>query len=225
MKKVFWTILLTFLLLFLFWAYLRLFNTLLATRLASWFAPCEQCVCQTGSYQVEIPDFSQQFDAIKTQLADITQKLESQSYTTGDQFLFETRVPTKVALYYFNHIADQKLPPEQQINLTSLLPVYRIFPPSKNLLVDVLNELIKGNLTLEEKKQWFLTEFPHPQFVLRSHMLSSDGVLTLEFSEVPGFTSWWSARMLILSNVIVKTMLQFPGVKKVVFVPEELFQP
>lgn len=153
MKKIFWTILLMFLLLFLFWAYLRLFNSHLASRLASWFASCEQCVCQTDSCEAQIPDFSQQFDAIKTQLADITKKLESQPSITGDQSLFETRVPTKVALYYFNQIVDQKLPLEQQINLTSLLPVYRIFPPSKNLLVDVVNELIKGNLTVEEKRQ------------------------------------------------------------------------
>jgi spore germination protein GerM len=100
-----------------------------------------------------------------------------------------------------------------------------MFPASKNILEDTLNELIKGNLTASEKQQWFTTEFPHPAFALLSAMLGSDGALTLEFSDVPGFTDGWSARMLILSNLIKKTALQFPSVKHVVFVPETLFQP
>jgi hypothetical protein len=50
-------------------------------------------------------------------------------------------------------------------------------------------------------------------------------VLTLKFTEVPGFTDGGSARMLILSSTIEKTALQFPGVKEVVFLPETLFQP
>jgi hypothetical protein len=35
----------------------------------------------------------------------------------------------------------------------SILPVYRMFPASKNILEDTLNELIKGNLTASEKQQ------------------------------------------------------------------------
>lgn len=42
---------------------------------------------------------------------------------------------------------------------------------------------------------------------------------------MPGFTSGGSARMLILSNAIAKTAMQFVGVKKVQFMPESLFQP
>ncbi|MEI7557336.1 MAG: hypothetical protein WCJ45_00305 [bacterium] len=45
------------------------------------------------------------------------------------------------------------MPPEQQVNVGSLLPVYRIFPASNNLLVDTINELIKGNLTASEQQQ------------------------------------------------------------------------
>jgi hypothetical protein len=55
--------------------------------------------------------------------------------------------------------------------------------------------------------------------------LQDDGTLLLEFTEVPGFTSWGSARMLILSNAIIKTAMQFAGVKKVQFMPDSLFQP
>ena len=63
------------------------------------------------------------------------------------------------------------------------------------------------------------------KFALISANLATDGSLTLEFSEVPGFTDGGSARMLILSKLIEKTALQFSGVKKVLFVPETLFQP
>ncbi|MEI8091436.1 MAG: hypothetical protein WCG98_04300 [bacterium] len=47
----------------------------------------------------------------------------------------------------------------------------------------------------------------------------------MEFTDVPGFTDGGSARMLILANSITKTAMQFPGVKKVEFSPETLFQP
>ena len=70
-----------------------------------------------------------------------------------------------------------------------------------------------------------MTEFPNKDFTLLSSDLSSDGILTLQFSEVPGFTDGGSARILLLSNLIKKTALQFPGVKEVVFAPETLFQP
>jgi spore germination protein GerM len=111
------------------------------------------------------------------------------------------------------------------VNVASILPVYRIFPASKNILIDTISELLAWKLTPNERRQWFISEFPNNKFTLLSTNLSSDGTLTLEFSQVPWFTDGWSARMLILSNVIEKTALQFSGVKKVVFIPETLFQP
>lgn len=174
-------------------------------------------------------DFTDQLSGIQNQLNIITQKIPSESEAATQNFdqntSFQTTVPMKVALYYFNQIEDQKLPPEQQVNVNSILPVYRIFPASKNLLIDAINELLKWSLTVAENKQWFITEFPNASFGLLRADIVRDWTLTLQFSEVPGFTDGWSARMLILSNVIIKTAMQFPGVKKVVFVPEILFQP
>lgn len=183
-------------------------------------------MCLTGGVATGLTD---QFDAIKMQLDIINQKLQSEPETTpppsSQVSLFQTAIPTKVALYYFNQTEDQKLAPAQQINISSLLPVYRMFPASKDILVDAINELLKGNLTANERKNWFMTEFPNKDFTLLSSDLSSDGILTLQFSEVPGFTDGGSARILLLSNLIKKTALQFPGVKEVVFTPETLFQP
>ena len=99
--------------------------------------------------------------------------------------MFHTTAPTRVALYYFNTLEDQKLPVAQQVNVRSLLPVYRIFPASDNLLLDVIRELIAGNITNAEKQTGFTTEFPHKDFSLLSADLSVDGTLTLTFSEVP----------------------------------------
>jgi len=200
---------------------MRLFDKPLGREIGSRFGKCQQ-VCLTGTMATGL---TEQFDTIKTQLDLINQKLQSEPETPPQTSLFQTTTPTKVGLYYFNQVVDQKLPPEQQINVDSILPVYRIFPASKDLLVDTINELIKWNLTADEKKQWFMTEFPNPKFQLLSANITPEWTLTLQFTDVPGFTDGWSARMLILSNLIEKTVSQFPSVKKIVFVPETLFQP
>lgn len=201
---------------------MRLFNTPLSLHIGWRFGKVPQQVCLTGSDTSGLTD---QLTTIQTQLDSITQKLQSEPETTTQDSTFQTTTSMKVALYYFNQIVDQKLAPEQQINVDSILPVYRIFPASNNLLVDTINELLKGNLTSNERQQWYITEFPNIKFQLVTADLSADGILTLEFTDVPWFTDGWSARMLILSNLIEKTALQFPAVKKVNFIPETLFQP
>ena len=225
MKKIFRTTLVWFLLIFLFRSYLRVFNKPLSKHIGSRFGGAQQ-VCMTGNTS---PDLTNQISDIQNQLTIITQKIESdtqlQTTIPPQDSAFETKTSMKIALYYFNQTEDQKLAPEQQINIASILPVYRIFPASKNVLVDTINELLKWSLTSAESKQGFITEFPNAKFTLLSSDLASNGTLTLQFSEVPGFTDGWSARMLILSNLIKKTAMQFPGVKNVVFVPETLFQP
>ena len=201
---------------------MRLFNKPLGLYIGSRFGKVPQQICLTNGISTW---FTEQLDNIKIQLDLINQKLQSEPETSSQTSLFQTTTPTKVALYYFNQIEDQKLSPEQQINIDSLRPVYRIFPASKNLLIDTINELIKGKLIPEEKTQWFVTDFPNANFQLLSADLASDWTLSLQFTEVPWFTDGWSARMLILSSLIEKTALQFPAVKKVIFVPETLFQP
>jgi len=104
----------------------------------------------TGS---DTSSLTTQLDNIQTQLDSITQTLQSEPGSRTEDALFQTTAPIKVALYYFNQSEDQKLPPEQQVNVNSILPVYRMFPASKNLLVDTINELLKGNLTANEKTQ------------------------------------------------------------------------
>lgn len=200
---------------------MRLFDTPLGIQVGSRF-PHEQQIFLTGSVDTAC---IQQLDSIKKQLDVIAQKIQSGSQRDESNDLFQTTVPTKIALYYFNQKKEKKFPPQQQPDVSSILPVYRLFPASKNILVDSINELIKGNLTVAEQQAWFVTEFPNADFILRSATLTNDETLVLEFSDVPGFTNGWSARTLILSKLIEKTALQFPGVKSVVLTPESLFQP
>lgn len=152
MKKVFWTIITIFLMIFLFRSYMRLFDKPLAARVASWFSPCEQISLITGTVNTDVTD---QLDVIEAQLDLINQKLEAQPEpgSKTEDTLFSTTTPTKVGLYYFNQDIDAKLPPEQQINVNSILPVYRMFPASNNLLLDAIKELIEGNLTADEIKK------------------------------------------------------------------------
>ncbi len=224
MKKIFWTTVFWILVVFLFWSYVRLFDHDLWVRLWAFFGKkCPVCITNSSG---SLSGVDQQLQMIQDQLNDITVKLSSSNEQLQTPVSsFATQTATKVALYYFNQKEDSKLPPEQQINVESLLPVYRNFPPTDDILRDALSYLIQWALTAEEKKSWFTTEFPNKNFRLLSSSLDEDGTLVLEFSEVPGFTDGGSARMLIMANSIIKTAKQFPGVKKVVFVPETLFQP
>ena len=117
---------------------MRLFDKPLGREIGSRFGKSQQ-VCLTGGVATGL---SEQFDVIKTQLDLINQKLQSEPESSVQTPSFQTTAPTKVALYYFNQTEDQKLAPEQQVNISSILPVYRIFPASKNILIDTINELI-----------------------------------------------------------------------------------
>jgi spore germination protein GerM len=136
-----------------------------------------------------------------------------------------TTAPTKVGLYYFNQKEDAKLPMAQQINVTSIQPVYRNLPATDNIIRDTIALLLRGDITASDKTSGFISDFPYKDFRLLNATLQNDGTLVLEFTEIPGFTSGGSARMLILSNTIIKTAMQFKGVTKVQFVPDTLFQP
>lgn len=104
------------------------------------------------------------------------------------------------------------------------MAVSRLSPQNDSRLQATIDLLIAGELTRQEKAAGFETEFPHPDFKLKKVVLQ-DGVLTLSFTEVPGFTTGGTSRINLLAEQIIKTAKQFPGVKEVKFDPEYLFQP
>jgi len=86
--------------------------------------------------------------AIQTQLSDLATRLSGVSSSPSSQLQstvspFATQTATKVALYYFNTKEDAKLPPNQQINVDSLQPIYRSLPPTDDLLRDTIQLLIQ----------------------------------------------------------------------------------
>ena len=125
-----------------------------------------------------------------------------------------------IKLYYYNKLKDK----DRSLRPEFVLPVARTIPRTKSPIKDTINLLLKGELTWKEKASGFETEFPHPDFKLKSAKLKK-GVLILEFPEVPGFTGGGAGRVGLLAAQIIKTAKQFPRVKTVYFKPEYLFQP
>lgn len=132
----------------------------------------------------------------------------------------DTQELTNVQLFYYKQSEDKDISCDKQF----IKPVDRSIPLSNDLIKDTINLLIKGQLTTDEREQGFTTEFPNKDFKLLNDELK-DGVLNLTFSEVPGFTGGGSCRIMILTQQITKTASQFPGVEKVVYYPESIFQP
>jgi spore germination protein GerM len=199
-----------------FGLYMKRFNTERAQYVSNFLVQQEQVAIQEptiGSYSIE-----QKLDSI---IALLSWDKPSQPETNRPK----ATEPTTIQLYYFNELEDSKLPIEQQINTNSILPVNRTIRSSSNLIADAIKILLQGNLSEPEKDAWFITEFPNSNFKLLDSKLESNWTLTLTFSQVPGFTTGGSARMLILSKSIEKTALQFPQVQKVILEPDTLFQP
>ncbi len=131
-----------------------------------------------------------------------------------------------VKLYYYNEPADRQLSNngEPQCSEEAVLPVTRVMTTSQNPIEDTINLLISGEILESESNNGFSTEFPNPDFRLLDSELSN-GILTLEFSTVPGFTTGGACRVTILASQITKTAEQFSDVIEVKLLPEEIFQP
>ncbi|MBU0672506.1 MAG: GerMN domain-containing protein [Candidatus Margulisbacteria bacterium] len=125
-----------------------------------------------------------------------------------------------VKLYYYNKLKDKL----RTFDPKFVLPVERRIPRGKAPIQDTIKLLLQGKLRWQEKSAGFDTEFPNPEFKLLTVKLK-DGVLTLKFTDVPGFTSGGASRVGLLAAQIKKTALQFPQVKEVRIIPEYLFQP
>jgi len=130
----------------------------------------------------------------------------------------------KVNLYYYNQIKDKEIAGYISCSPDAVLPVEREIPVTKTPIQDTIKLLIVGELTEKEETAGFSTEFPHQEFKLLDTDLK-DGILTLEFSEVFGFTTGGACRVGLLATQIRKTAKQFSEVKEVFFEPESLFQP
>ncbi|NMB92236.1 MAG: hypothetical protein GYA31_01245 [Parcubacteria group bacterium] len=138
---------------------------------------------------------------------------------------FGTVSSRQVLLYYYNPERDRDESGNIKCSREGLVSVPREIPLTKTPIQDTINLLIAGSLTEEEKSQGVTTEYPLEGFSLLETNLKSDGTLILKFKDPLNKTSGGACRAGILWFQIEATAKQFPEVKKVEFLPEELFQP
>lgn len=132
----------------------------------------------------------------------------------------ETR---EVKLYYYNPDNDQG-PGGVQCSAKGLVAVEREIFRTLTPIQDAVRLLLRGELTDQERAQGITTEFPLPGVELSGASLNN-GTLTLTFRDPQNKTSGGSCRVSILWAQVEATASQFPEVKTVRFMPEELFQP
>jgi spore germination protein GerM len=133
----------------------------------------------------------------------------------------------KVLLYYYNPEKDKDESGNIKCSRDGLVAIEKQIPVSQTPIKDTIELLLKGkeNLTQEELVQGIETEFPLDGFKLKSVNLKNDGTLILEFEDPLNKTVGGACQVGILWFQIEATAKQFPQVKKVKFLPEELFQP
>jgi len=231
MKKIFWTSIFCLGCIVLFWAYVRLFNQEIAITVAQLFSkelPQQTWTISTGQ-SMTAPIFSwldlltKQIDIAIKRIAEIKTQ-EAEKVEKANIPVMSTATSTVVKLYYFNEKEDKLLPIEQQANPNSLSPIFRTIPATNDLIRDTISLLLQWALTDSEFKDGFSSSFIKA-VRLTDVNLGNDWLLSLTFIKAPAATIWWSAFVGILSEAITKTALQFPQVKSVTLLPEELFQP
>jgi len=133
----------------------------------------------------------------------------------------------KVLLYYYNPEKDMDETGNTKCSRDGLVVIEREIPVSKTPIQDTIKLLLKGkeNLTQADIEQGITTEYPLEGFELKSANLKPDGTLILEFEDNLNKTIGGACRVNILWFQIEVTAKQFSEVKKVQFLPEELFQP
>ncbi len=140
---------------------------------------------------------------------------------------FEKLATRKILLYYYNPEKDQDEGGDIKCSRDGLVAIERDIPLTKTPIQETIKLLLKGkeNLTDFEINQGITTEYPLDGFSLVGANLKDDGTLILEFKDPLNKTTGGSCRVGILWFQIEQTAKQFPQVKKVQFLPEELFQP
>jgi len=140
---------------------------------------------------------------------------------------FEETPYRKVLLYYYNPEKDKDEAGNIKCSRDGLVAIERETPVTKTPIQDTINLLLKGkeNLTQDEIAQGITTEYPLEGFSLVEANFKKDGTLILKFNDPLHKTVGGSCRVGVLWFQIEATAKQFPGVQKVQFLPENLFQP
>lgn len=128
-----------------------------------------------------------------------------------------------IRLYYYNEALDQG-PGGAQCSSKGLVAVDRTIQATTLPLTKAVRLLLQGDILPAEKTEGLTTEFPLAGLSLVNAEIE-DGVATLTFDDPQNKTGGGACRTGILWAQIEATAKQFPSVKSVRFLPEELFQP
>ena len=139
------------------------------------------------------------------------------------QNVFKAEEKRAINLYYYNPSLDKDETGNIMCSEKGIVEVKREIEKTITPIQDSIKLLLNGNLE-EEKALGIETEYPLEGFSLKGALLK-DGNLTLEFEDLNNKTIGGSCRTAILWFQIRNTAMQFPEVKTVKFIPEELFQP
>ena len=131
-----------------------------------------------------------------------------------------------IKLYYYNPNKDKDETGNIKCSRDGLAAIERKIPITQTPIQDTIKLLLKGkeNLTEQDLAEGITTEYPLEGFSLKGASLKG-GVLTLEFNDPLNKTVGGACRVGILWFQIEATAKQFPEVKEVRFLPEEIFQP
>jgi len=138
----------------------------------------------------------------------------------------KTQAEKLIKLYYYNPQKDKDETGNIKCSRDGLVAIERKISLTQTPIQDTIKLLLKGKENLTEKNlaEGITTEYPLEGFSLKGASLK-DGVLTLEFNDPQNKTVGGACRVGILWFQIEATAKQFTEVKKVEFLPEEIFQP
>ncbi len=128
-----------------------------------------------------------------------------------------------IRLYYYNPGLDQG-PGGVQCTENGLVFVERIISQTNTPLAEAIKLLLRGEISDSEKAKGITSEFPLSGVTLKSAVIQN-GVAVLTFNDPENKTGGGSCRVATLRAQIEATAKQFPAVRSLQFMPEELFQP
>lgn len=129
-----------------------------------------------------------------------------------------------VDLYYYNPTLDNDKNGNILCSRKGLTAVERVIPLTQTPIQDTIKLLLRGELSRNEHEIGIGTEYPIEGFSLKNASLKN-GVLTLEFDDSENKTVGGACRTGVLWFQIEATAKQFPEVREVRFLPEDIFQP
>ncbi len=138
---------------------------------------------------------------------------------------YVTQNDIDVSIFVYDSIRDLDHLGHVQCSEQSVIPVARHIRSSRELFIeDTVRTLLSQPISLDEKSRGLASEFPLEGVRLISIDVE-DGVARVKMEDPYARLSGGACRVTILRAQLEKTILQFSGVKTVLFEPPELLQP